>query len=399
MLGKIGSLPALILCGGIVMASEAEAQSGEPFPVGKTKADQERNAALLGGYDYSKYNTSITGYTGQDLQRVAFVRYEEAVRTRVGPRGNYKAGFSRLADGKLVIAVCREEPGYKADQSKRFFNIFVYESLDEGLTWVEIAKPGIIGKEPSLTALPDGAILLTAQHADFRPDAKRGDMYVCRSEDGGRTWQISKVPGGGYPRNVIVEQDDSLLWMRRKGNNLELCRSTDGGRAWQFSEGLVPWDPKDVANFDEVSAVRLDDGAILASLRHEIPGAPGEGFEDTMIARSTDDGKTWSKPERFTNTAEVHVYLTKLSDGRILATYSNYHLPYASCAMLSSDGGRTWDRDNVVLLSLSADLYVGWAVTLQMPDGSLMTSYAITSYLKEPPSTTTCEVVRWRLPE
>jgi len=99
-----------------------------------------------------------------------------------------------------------------------------------------------------------------------------------------------------------------------------------------------------------------------------------------------------------TNTAEVHVFLTKLADGHVLATYSNYHLPYASCAIVSADGGRTWDRDSIVRLSVSADLYVGWAVTLQLPDDSLMTSYAITSYLKEPPDSTTCEVVRWRLP-
>jgi len=372
---------------------------GEPSPVGKDEEAQKRNAALLSEYDYSKYPTSITGYTGQDLQRVAVVRYEDAVRTRVGPRGNYKAGFTRLADGRLVLAVCRKE---QDEPSDRCFQIYIYQSDDEGLSWREIAKPGICGKEPSLTTLQDGAILMTAQNADFSKDASDRRMYCRRSEDGGQTWEICQVEGASYPRNVILERDGSLLFMRPAGApewNLQLCRSTDGGRTWAFSEGQVEWDEKDRSLVDEVSAIRLDDGTILAALRRQIPGCHGEGFEDTMVTRSEDDGKTWSEPERLTNTAEVHVYLTKLSDGRILATYSNYHVPYASCAIVSADGGRTWDRDNLLMLSISADLYVGWAVTLEMPDGSLMTSYATTTYLNQPPDTTTCEVVRWRLPQ
>ena len=80
----------------------------ETRPVGRTPTDQQRNAELLSGYDYDAYVESLTGYTGQDLQRVGFVRWEPAVRVRVGPRGSYKAGFTRLPDGILVLAVCRD---------------------------------------------------------------------------------------------------------------------------------------------------------------------------------------------------------------------------------------------------------------------------------------------------
>ena len=96
-------------------------------------------------------------------------------------------------------------------------------------------------------------------------------------------------------------------------------------------------------------------------------------------------------------TAEVHAYLTELRDGRLLATYSNYHLPWGSFAIVSKDSGKTWDLDHPIQLSLSADFYVGWPVTLQLSDGSLITAYAATTYYKEPPDHLTCEVVRWRL--
>lgn len=98
------------------------------------------------------------------------------------------------------------------------------------------------------------------------------------------------------------------------------------------------------------------------------------------------------------NTAEVHVYLKELKDGRLLATYANYHLPWRIFAILSADGGGTWDLRHPIQLALSGNYYTGWPVTVQLPDDSLLTSYAATTYCAEPFGTNTCEVVRWRLP-
>ena len=367
----------------------------EPYPVGDTTADQQRNAALLSDYDYGKYPAGITGYTGQNLQRIMTVSFSEAIRTRVGPRGNYKAGFTRLSDGTLLVAVCTRAGGDKNAP----FRVDVFDSKDEMLSWRKVTETKIIGKEPSLATLPDGTVVMTAQYADFSADAAGRGMYVARSSDGGETWDVQQVPGPRYPRNVIVEDDGSLLFFRPTSDlSLQACRSNDGGRTWRFTEGAVDWRESDRNTFDEVSAIRLGDGTLLAALRHEIAGCQGEGFEDTLSSRSTDDGQSWSTPVRMVNTAEVHVFLTQLSDGRILASYSNYHLPYGACAIVSGDGGRTWDRNHPIQLSLSADLYVGWPVTLELPGGDLVTSYASTTYVEEPPHTTTCEVVRWRLP-
>ncbi len=59
-----------------------------------------------------------------------------------------------------------------------------------------------------------------------------------------------------------------------------------------------------------MSCIRLKDGRLLATMRNQIPGTEGEGFEDTYVTDSSDDGKHWSKPWRMGNTAEVHAYLT-----------------------------------------------------------------------------------------
>jgi hypothetical protein len=376
----------------------------ETVPVGNTKGDQERNAVLLDGYDYTQYPAGITGYTGQDLQRIACVRWEHAVRTRVGPRGNYKAGLAQRVDGTLVLATSHGNRDPDPEERKRRpCFIYVYQSKDEGLTWQEIGETALYGKEPSLTVLPGGALVLTAEGPSG--GTALDESLVSTSDDGGRTWDTSILPGYDCPRNLIAESDGSVLmvrvlrsgWIHKESGrpDFQLCRSQDDGRTWSFSEGAVDWD---CTEFGEISAIRLPGGRLLAAVRRQVPGTVGEGFEDIVLTESSDDGGHWSRPWQLTMNAEVHVYLTLLRDGRLLATYANYHLPYGICAIVSDDQGRTWEHGHPVQLALSADVYVGWPVTLQLADGSLLTSYATTTHYRELPDNTTCEVVRWSLP-
>ena len=314
--------------------------------------------------------------------------------------------MTRLTDGRLLLAVCR----------KKQINVplIIYESSDLGLTWQEIAQilPGDYNREMSLTTLPDDSLVLTAGNAT---GLERGRIPICRSRDAGRTWEIDSIDGRDYPRNIVVEADGSLLMVRaldrwlsdqEKGSpNFRLDRSGDGGKSWEFSEGIVDWD---YSTCGEMSCIRLKDGRLLVAMRNQVKGTVGEGFQDTYISESSDDGKHWSKPRRMSNTGEVHAYLTELDDGRILATYINYHLPWGIYAVVSEDGGRSWDVENLIELALSADLDVGWPVTLQLPDSSLITCYGSTTYLqmdslnpdymKWSPEKQTCEVVRWHLP-
>jgi len=101
----------------------------------------------------------------------------------------------------------------------------------------------------------------------------------------------------------------------------------------------------------------------------------------------------------FTDYGEPHGYLTLLADGRLLCTYANYHLSMGICAILSGDLGKTWDTDHPILLAMSSDIYVGWPVTLELPEGGMITSYATTAYMHLPQARRTAfQVVRWEVP-
>lgn len=373
---------------------------------GKTDQEKVLNKRLLQDYDYEKYVEGLTGYAGQDLQAISRVSSQPAQRTRVGQRGHYKAALTQRADGALVCAPCiavRGEGPYDVE-----FFIKVYESVDQGLHWTPISTTELKGKEPSLICCQDGTLVMTAQPI---VDGTMGySMPVYRSTDGGITWTTQFISGNrDYPRNLFVDTDGSLCFMRCKAvrfefeeideshgsAGIEINRSHDNGLTWSQSFGQInDWD---YPGYMELSSLRLPSGALIASLRHQPSGTKGEGFENTLLTWSHDDGLTWTTPVVASRTGEVHFNMTLLRSGKLLATYSNYHLPFGICAVTSNDEGHTWDYDNLYQLAISADYYAGWGVTCELKDGSLITSYAITPYLCEPPNTTVCETVKWQL--
>ena len=120
-----------------------------------------------------------------------------------------------------------------------------------------------------------------------------------------------------------------------------------------------------------------------------------------IIAESADGGKTWDAPRTLTGYSRVHGHLLALSDGRLVCTYAQRHLPFGIYAMVSGDGGRTWEKE-VVRLAVSQNAFVGWPMSVEMEDGSILTAYGTTAYLEHEDAVGTldrvAEVVRWKAP-
>lgn len=149
---------------------------------------------------------------------------------------------------------------------------------------------------------------------------------------------------------------------------------------------------------NETAMVEVSPGRVLALSRVE-------SEPQYLVERWSDDGGvTWTDPLR-TGIWGYPAHLLKLRDGRILCAYGYRREPGGVRAVLSEDGGRTWDMDNVTVLrddggyasNLREDRTrwqsdVGYPVSVQLSDESILTAY----YITESDGITHVAVTRWQ---
>ena len=170
-------------------------------------------------------------------------------------------------------------------------------------------------------------------------------------------------------------------------------RSADSGSTWR----LYPMGSQVFAlECNETGMVEVSPGCILAHTRND---------HRPLVERwSYDGGVTWTDPL----STGVHgwpAHLLKLHDGRILCAYGRRMEPGGVRAVLSEDGGQTWDLDNEVVLRDDAGYAsslkggfgwradVGYPVSVQLPDDSILTAY----YITESDRITHTAVTRWEV--
>jgi hypothetical protein len=210
--------------------------------------------------------------------------------------------------------------------------------------------------------------------------------YARRSTDGGKTWKKQEIDLPPHEALMHFNRSETcrmkcgvLLnapYGKLKGDKVGgsfILRSDDNGQTWQFLSLAV--DPEGKVRLNETALVENDRGEVVAMIR----SAPsGGGYLYHTI--SVDRGKTWSPPRR-TKIWGYPANLLRLTDGRILCTYGYRRPPQGVRAVLSSDGGHTWDADNIIVLrddhfGNGGDL--GYPISLELKPGKMFTIYYIT---------------------
>jgi hypothetical protein len=140
--------------------------------------------------------------------------------------------------------------------------------------------------------------------------------------------------------------------------------------------------------------VEVEPGRILGHIRHGyVWGDPEHPRIYTLEVWSEDSGRTWTYPVETTFQGYPH-HLLKLKDGRILCTFGYRRKPMGVRALISEDGGRTWDLDHEYVLRddggtasdapyprdrVSGSPDVGYPMSTELDDGSILTVYYITT--------------------
>jgi len=347
-----------------------------------------------------------------DQAMTAIRTYPADRRIVVEKGGGYFPVVCKLKSGE-IIAVVRGGGPHRFSWGKA--RLDVVRSTDGGRTWTRPAVaadfPDRDELNPALGQLTDGTVVLgywsykgTMQFDSYEAfKALQGKLifleshfYTQRSKDGGRSWDDpNEFSSLGFkdasPHGKIVELDGLALmsfYVQDESHNNEyayLLRSRDGGKSWG--------DPSLIArDHNETALVALPGGRLAAALRSSKGGSTSMCFSD-------DGGHTWTTPRGVTNKGEHPGDLVLLPDGRLILTYGERNRPFGVRALISPDGGQTWDKRNTIVLAWDAPNWdCGYPSSVLLDDGDILTIYYQVNDLDTAPESAQAREVIWKPP-
>jgi len=235
--------------------------------------------------------------------------------------------------------------------------------------------------------------------------------WVRTSDDGGDTWSAPIRAPVTAPHGPIRLASGELLYLgktfltdtdghRRGVGAIQAACSADNGRTWTL-RGAVPIIPgTSDEQYHEPHVVELPDGRLLGLIRMQNHGDAPRLEERGLVhfsliqTESADGGRTWTpaQPLGFHGSPP---HLMRHATGALVCVYGYRLPPYGQRAMISRDGGQTWEAD-YVLRDDGPDGDLGYPSSVELADGSILTVY----YQKAGSADEKCSLLwtRWELP-
>jgi hypothetical protein len=199
--------------------------------------------------------------------------------------------------------------------------------------------------------------------------------WTRRSLDQGITWEEPVKQLVTAPHGPIELKDGRLLYVGTTTINnqkkLAVEESNNDGITWNLLATIdIPKD-ESIDPYSEPHVVELSNGKLIAMFRYQ-PSDRSQSF--LRQTESLDGGKTWTQTKK-TNIWGYPPHLIKLKNDWLLLSYGVRKIPYGERACISKDGGKTWDIENEIILSLSDSGDLGYPASIQLDDDSIITIY------------------------
>ena len=220
---------------------------------------------------------------------------------------------------------------------------YVVRSKDQGRTWSAPEQEfhpehNRQGKAVSLTNLPDGSILRITNNIEYEKPVltpgkwgwRKSKVLLERSTDDAKTFEpvqeLEAVEGAltaSMERVYVLSNGDLILpaycynggrAAASTGFGSGFFRSTDGGKTWGKFEVAFKDEPTEDGPFafNESAFAVGENGVVYGFARTD--RRPKE--KKVYRIMSTDNGKTWTKPEKLDLPKVDYPMIVKLSDGK-----------------------------------------------------------------------------------
>ena len=287
-----------------------------------------------------------------------------------------------LQDGKISVGAS----GFRLEHVCPFGKAVISYSFDGGETYTlpaPVIDTPLDDRDAGICAFGESGVIVTSfnNSAEMQRGYNQDNKYVqsyldtLTAEDEekylGASFRISRDCGITFgkihrspitsPHGPVQLKDGTVLWAGTRFDDIfggvEVHRlDTESGET-EFIGKITSSDKNVVLN--EPHMIELPDGKLICHIRGE-NAELFDGGDETLFtvfqSVSYDGGKTWSEPAMLLDkTGGAPPHLILLSSGELVSAYGRRKKPYGIMAMVSLDGGESWQTDIPICESRRSD--------------------------------------------
>lgn len=287
-----------------------------------------------------------------------------------------------LPDGKIA-AIIFNQPSHSFAEGE----VECWVSSDGGYLWQKQGvpvyhKPGENRMNAAAGLAHNGdLIVLCSGWTPVKPPRKVAEPVVCRSRDGGKTWEQGgsvEKPGDAdavIPYGDIVRDVGGVLGASFYSFSGDV-QTTKNYFYRSYDDGTTWVEPVLIGTKADGSTIPSNETALLCFNGQRLLAAGRTSRDEGLELHASEDfGKSWSHKGAITLGKQHPAHFLLLDDGKILLTYGIRNKGFFGIgARISNDFGESWGAP-VHLVNFEIATDGGYPSSVQLADGTIVTAY------------------------